>query len=136
MSPQRIQRKRSKGWKLPEGARCVTRGSRWGNHFRVDCGSVIGLPWSTVSNRRMDAGVRANVVGEVLYVSCSNDRAAAAHSVDLFRSFCEVRLRDTPEEFEHWIAPLRGLDLACYCPIGEPCHADYLLSLANSGGVG
>lgn len=26
---------------------------------------------------------------------------------------------------------LRGLDLACWCPLGEPCHADVLLRLAN-----
>lgn len=26
---------------------------------------------------------------------------------------------------------LRGKDLACWCPIGQPCHADVLLKLAN-----
>jgi hypothetical protein len=26
---------------------------------------------------------------------------------------------------------LRGRDLACYCPLDEPCHADVLLALAN-----
>jgi hypothetical protein len=26
---------------------------------------------------------------------------------------------------------LRGADLACYCPLNEPCHADVLLELAN-----
>jgi hypothetical protein len=26
---------------------------------------------------------------------------------------------------------LRGCNLACWCPIGEPCHADVLLELAN-----
>jgi hypothetical protein len=26
---------------------------------------------------------------------------------------------------------LRGLDLACYCPLSGPCHADVLLDLAN-----
>ena len=26
---------------------------------------------------------------------------------------------------------LRGHDLACSCPIGEPCHRDVLLRLAN-----
>lgn len=27
---------------------------------------------------------------------------------------------------------LRGKNLACWCPPGEPCHADVLLELANS----
>jgi len=26
---------------------------------------------------------------------------------------------------------LRGLDLACYCPLDELCHADVLLRVAN-----
>jgi len=26
---------------------------------------------------------------------------------------------------------LRGRDLACYCPLDEPCHADVLLAVAN-----
>ena len=26
---------------------------------------------------------------------------------------------------------LRGKDLACWCPLGHPCHADQLLTLAN-----
>ena len=27
---------------------------------------------------------------------------------------------------------LRGKNLACWCPIGEPCHADVLLEAVNS----
>jgi Domain of unknown function (DUF4326) len=26
---------------------------------------------------------------------------------------------------------IRGKDLACYCPLDQPCHADVLLELAN-----
>lgn len=26
---------------------------------------------------------------------------------------------------------LRGKNLACWCPLGEPCHADLLLEIAN-----
>ena len=31
--PKRIQRKRTKGWRLPEGAICVTHPGKWGNPF-------------------------------------------------------------------------------------------------------
>jgi hypothetical protein len=27
---------------------------------------------------------------------------------------------------------LRGRDLACWCPLDEPCHADVLLEIANA----
>ena len=33
MSPQRIQRKRTRGWRMPEGAVYVGRGSKFGNPF-------------------------------------------------------------------------------------------------------
>jgi len=29
------------------------------------------------------------------------------------------------------LEPLRGKNLACWCKLGEPCHADVLLELAN-----
>ena len=29
-------------------------------------------------------------------------------------------------------ARVRGRDLACWCPLVEPCHADVLLEIANS----
>ena len=28
---------------------------------------------------------------------------------------------------------LRGQDLACWCPLDAPCHADVLLEIANDG---
>lgn len=30
-----------------------------------------------------------------------------------------------------WLAPLRGKNLACWCDLEDPCHADILLELAN-----
>ena len=38
------------------------------------------------------------------------------------------RLAITVEDVER---ELHGRDLACYCPLDEPCHADVLLELAN-----
>lgn len=29
------------------------------------------------------------------------------------------------------VTELRGKDLACWCPLGQPCHADVLLEWAN-----
>jgi len=35
MNPVRIQRKRSKGWRMPENTIYVGRGSKWGNDARI-----------------------------------------------------------------------------------------------------
>ena len=34
--PIRIQRKRTKGWKMPENTIYVGRGSKWGNPYKID----------------------------------------------------------------------------------------------------
>jgi len=34
LRPRRLQRKRSKGWRKPEGSISVTRPGRWGNPFK------------------------------------------------------------------------------------------------------
>jgi Domain of unknown function (DUF4326) len=46
------------------------------------------------------------------------------HDVKKFQCF-------HPEDYARWIAPLRGKDLACWCALDKPCHADVLLELAN-----
>ena len=43
-----------------------------------------------------------------------------------FQTYAE--LKDFYEE--HWLEPLRGKDLVCWCSPG-PCHADVLLRMAN-----
>jgi hypothetical protein len=32
---------------------------------------------------------------------------------------------------DKWLDELRGKDLACWCALDKPCHADVLLKLAN-----
>lgn len=32
----------------------------------------------------------------------------------------------------HIRTELRGKDLACWCPLDKPCHADVLLEIANA----
>jgi hypothetical protein len=44
-------------------------------------------------------------------------------AVDLFRRLVAPHMSD--------IAQLRGKNLACWCPLGEPCHADVLIEVAN-----
>lgn len=100
--PKRIQRRRTKGWRMPEGAIYVGRPTRWGNPF----------DWRKCSP---DAGPRAWARGA---------------AVDLFRDHLRRQLRrDASREM---LAELRGHDLVCWCPLDQPCHADVLIELANA----
>lgn len=42
--PQRIRRQRTKGWRMPEGAVYVGRGSDWGNPYVVGAQVMIETP--------------------------------------------------------------------------------------------
>lgn len=104
-APKRIQRKRTKGWRMPEGAVYVGRGSRWGNPFRWESPSTIA----------------AFERSEIAYVHVVESRAAA---VFMFRKH--------RRPFNVDLAELRGKDLACWCAPDQPCHADVLLEWANA----
>ena len=122
--PKRIQRKRTKGWRMPEGAVYVGRPSKWGNPYTVQ-----------MMQERMDELAKADLgPWETI--------RAVDLAVEAFRS----DLTYGPDSVWWWYGPhsqiirinlalddLRGRDLACWCPLDQPCHADVLLELANGG---
>ncbi len=115
--PQRIQRKRAKGWRMPEGAVYVGRPTIFGNPFLVGvtfCGPTI----KTLPN--VDAVVQQFshwLSLDTLDHRCWDNLLVVAH----------VRLKAALAG-----GALRNRDLACWCPLWQPCHADVLLELANS----
>lgn len=60
--PVRIQRKRTKGWKMPEGAVYVGRGTKWGNPFRV------GADFPTFAKQKIVAQDAVELYVSHLYV--------------------------------------------------------------------
>src|SRR5581483_7053762 len=110
VKPKRIQRKRTKGWTMPPNAAYVGRPTKWGNpYFMV---SVIG--------------------------DDEHKRRERQSAVDRYRQLLEARGADYarsgrkhgPAGYPHdAVAELRGKDLACWCPLDQPCHADVLLEI-------
>lgn len=132
--PERVQRRRTRGWRMPEGAVYVGRPSRWGNPFRIYHGhSLIGPSWPAARASWTHLPERECVWA---YVTTSGEMTAIA-AVKQFRVLLEIRERDEPDRFREWLAPLRGHHLACWCPLVDadgqhfPCHADILLVAAN-----
>ncbi|CPT66826.1 Uncharacterised protein [Mycobacteroides abscessus subsp. abscessus] len=120
--PQRIQLRRSAGWRKPEGAISVTRPGRWGNPFKVVCaGTEPGL----FSRRRERVWTVAGP-GTFFQGTGTHDWAAA-YAVRLYRRW----LLGSMKRVEDLVPLLRGHDLCCWCPLDAPCHADVLLELAN-----
>ena len=119
--PQRIQRKRTKGWRMPEGAVYVGRPTIWGNPFRV--GEV--------------AAHRHRATTHPYDFYADHHRVIRAdQAVGLFRKIIEQphehqyvgHATPTPRAIREALA---GRDLACWCPLNQPCHADVLLEIAN-----
>ena len=60
----------------------------------------------------------------------------ATRVVEMFRfTMCPVDgqpgIYTDSEMAEIDLRPLRGKNLACWCPLDQPCHADVLLEIAN-----
>ena len=120
MSPQRIQRKRTRGWRMPESAVYVGRPSVYGNPFR------IGVPFCGPTIQQVNS---------------------AREAVDKFLSWLEMGTLDhrcwdgglivAHVKINAALPYLAGKDLACWCPLEDengdrvPCHADVLLRIAN-----
>lgn len=115
--PKRIQRKRSKGWKMPENTVYVGRPTAFGNPFPVDC---YGQAGATDRFRRWATG---NMSAIEMSQSSRNDRWSVP---GLNISLVTIRTWMCDD-----IAELRGKNLACWCALDQPCHADVLLELAN-----
>lgn len=102
--PRRIQRKRTKGWRMPEGAVYVGRPTKWGNPFRgADAVSLYRDLINRYANGRRECRESDNL--------SVWDRNIVSH----------IR------------AELAGKDLVCWCPLDQPCHVDVLLEIANGG---
>src|SRR2546423_9236549 len=112
---------------MPEGAVYVGRATRWGNPFRIYHGhSSIGPHWSMARETWRHIPASECVHG---YVTSSHLDEGAP--VELYQALLQVRARDESERLREWLAPLVGRDLACWCPLDQPCHADVLLKIAN-----
>lgn len=111
MSPKRIQRKRSKGWRMPEGAVYVGRPSKWGNDYIAGQRCYV---------HRIRAFVRVR----------DADHAVALYRAEWEHWLATDTLADGRSPY-HAFDRIRGKDLVCWCPLSSPCHADILLDLAN-----
>jgi hypothetical protein len=59
------------------------------------------------------------------------DYGSVEAAVDMFEHDLAKFSCFHPEDYAAWIAPLRGKNLACWCRLDRPCHADVLLEFAN-----
>ncbi len=107
--PHRVQRLRSKGWRMPPNTVYVGRPTVFGNPYLVNKPPPkwpADKPWSREQAVRMY---------EILLAGGWRLRRPPGYTI----------VKRAMEELE-------GKNLACWCPLNEPCHADILLLYANA----
>ena len=120
-NPKRVQLSRRAGFRLEPNARSVARPSYYGNPYKVGevylCGPLLPFPLPTARTWEGPCG------DSMLHAQRCTDTEQA---VAWFRHWADYALDPSKIEL------LRGMDLACWCPLDQPCHADVLLEVANA----
>lgn len=122
--PVRVQLSRRKGWRMPPNTVKVDRTTRHGNQFLIiaaDDGRFVitrfADEWRFGCDHRQDATFADDLM------------AARAEAVRRYREWLNSEFGKL---YRHSMLPdLRRRNLACWCPLDQPCHADVLLELAN-----
>jgi hypothetical protein len=118
---RRIQRQRMRGWRMPADAVYVGRPSLFGNPWSLRDAVAFDVPaedrraWCVRMYRR-----------EMEHLGLLSDYGNLG-SRKRYDELARLELRTMAAYARHL---LRDRDLACWCPLDQPCHADVLLELA------
>lgn len=111
---------------MPKGAIYVGRPTTWGNKFQV------GHHYK----RDADGGVPSLGIRFLFLEAFAGYQdnsyttlQSAAEAVEWWRWYLGTF---SAPKLAEMMKPLRGRNLACWCPLDQPCHADVLLELANA----
>ncbi len=117
MTPQRIQLSRAKGWRMPPNTIKVDRTTKWGNCFVKH---NDGAP--------MDRALSVGLFRSLL----AREGSWWPRPMPWPKGKVPAGPPTTVDEVR---SELRGWNLACWCPLSEPCHVDVLLEIANNWAV-
>ncbi len=154
--PIRIQRKREAGWRMPAGAIYIGRPTPFENWI------IAGKPVrGDTSDAKRSAGFKFRDIFPACTAQFHiGHEIARADAAEWFHRW--LIDGDDPSEFipvwptytaeagyDGMVIPalarvrqfilhqaplqLAGRDLACWCPLDEPCHVDTVLAVANGG---
>lgn len=103
--PKRIQRRRTKGWRIPPNSKYIGRGTLWGNPYRVK--------------------------GPLVH---PNERRAYSNldAVAMYR--WALRTGRLPYNEADIRANFKGVEyIVCWCKPNEACHGDVILKILEAG---
>ncbi|MDU7524165.1 MAG: DUF4326 domain-containing protein [Roseomonas mucosa] len=112
--PLRLQRKRTKGFRLPPGTVVATRPTMLGNPFtHPDPAQAVEAYRRLIQGGTQSFEIQPGGLGI----------ARNANPKTLHWSY--------PDWIKENLPGLRGRRMACFCGLSQPCHVDVLLEKAN-----
>ena len=118
--PIRIQRRRTKGYKLPPNTVSICRPGPWGNpfkighyYFRGDTDPHARLPFTWMESYAPDP--QFTLIRD------------ARQAVEWFKWYISI----SPSLRQRIREELRNKNVACVCRLDSACHGDVLLEIAN-----
>ena len=127
-APRRVQLSRAKGWRKPANTVVVSRPSKWGSPWEI----VAQGHCRTCSCGDVRYTVQHDVRGSSLGTFGWKDERIAGTGARYWAvQGYRMHLSDPDVALFNQLDELRGKNLACWCPLDQPCHADVLLELAN-----
>lgn len=124
MLPQRIQRKRTKGFKLPLNTVCVNRPTKWGNPF-IPGKYLNGWGMAFIAIQLCKQNPKE--IRKIYKSGVLDKKITIKTALKYYKLWVNFMVKEGKLNTEE----LRGKNLACFCPLSSPCHVDILLKLAN-----
>ena len=105
---------------MPENTVSVTRPGKWGNPF------IVG-GWYKIGNGKSGFA----------WLRCYDEKLAKEQQYTQIKTKEECiewykKYRELYPLNQKEISELKGKDLACWCKVGDLCHADIILEIVNS----
>ena len=129
--PIRVQRKRTKGWRMPENTVCVTRGTPLGNGFIVGQEVPAIFDKMYIFDKYSDCPAYLDNLDYLKYVQRGHLIEDTETAIRLYEQYLNWLQNKFPQRYEYIKEKLKDKNLACFCPLNQPCHADILLKIAN-----
>lgn len=137
-APVRVRLSRAKGWRMPPNTVKVDRTTRWGNPFdfrhHSHCWTALAFGCRADPAGRRQASVIAYrlwlrggkaVSDQATFGATNGERSLTVAESPEYSA-------PVPPAIATIRAELGGRNLACWCPLDAPCHADVLIELANA----
>jgi len=140
--PIRVQRKRTKGWKMPENTAYVGRPTKFGNIYKVgktikECDYFPNPYFKETDLFGRGISLRQPYTENFMRLNKIDENTVLDYelAVTLYEKQWENYLMYDEVEgngsIMYELGKLRGKNLACFCALDKPCHVDILLKIVN-----